>query len=188
MRRSTYYLFLLPVALALMALVPMYPAQATDYATFGNPQTTYRAAFLPATEIVAGGFDWTVEVSGCALDAAQRTRLQASPGVIALYIGSTFNLWLFLVLLLSRTSSEALRKAILIVLGAVLMVTAGGWLQFYTLIFLMCPPDLAIPSAIAGGFAVLAVALGEVLLTRHEGLAHAIGPRSIRHVVRVAKS
>ncbi|TLZ62916.1 MAG: hypothetical protein E6K13_05275, partial [Methanobacteriota archaeon] len=145
MRRSTYYLFLLPVALAFMALVPMYPAQATDYATFGNPRTTYRAAFLPATEIVAGGFDWTVEVSGCALDAAQRTRLQASPGVIALYIGSTFNLWLFLVLLLSRTSSEALRKAILIVLGAVLMVTAGGWLQFYTLIFLMCPPDLAIP-------------------------------------------
>ena len=41
MRRSTYYLFLLPVALAFMALVPMYPAQATDYATFGNPQTTY---------------------------------------------------------------------------------------------------------------------------------------------------
>src|SRR5437867_13140815 len=92
MRRRTYYVSLFPVALAIMALVPLYPAQGTEYPTFGRDLTSYRISFLPMTEIAGGGFDWTQTTTGCALDGGQRTRFQASPGVIAVYVASAFDL------------------------------------------------------------------------------------------------
>jgi len=185
MRRRTYYLALLPAALALMAFVPIYPAQATEYPTFGRSFPSYRISFLPATEIVGVGLDWTQTTTGCALYAAQRTRFQVSPGVIAVYVASAFDLWLFVVLLISRTSSEAARKAIMKIVSAGLMLAAGGWLQFYGLVFLVCPPDLPIPSVVAGVFAVLAVGLGGGLITRSNRFAHLLGPRDIRPPIRV---
>ena len=185
MRRRTYYLALVPVTLALTALLPIYPLQGMDFPSFSRSRSEYRGVFLPATEAYGGGFDWTATAGNCIIDGGPKTHYEASPAVLVVHLGAALDFWIFLVALLSNTQSREGRRRILWTVSAVVIGIAAISLESTTLEFIGCPQDVSVPQTIAAGLATLSFAVGLSLLALGHRLADRMGPRMARSATRV---
>ena len=184
MRRRTYYLALFPGMLALAALLPIYPVQATAHPSFGFAPMLH-GAFVPATEILGGGGNWTT-YDYCILDGTE-TRYEASPAVWIAVVAAAVDLWIFLVALLSNTRSREARRAIIGCAAAGVIGAASSWMEWYSIGFIGCLSSLSGPRVVAASLAFLSFAIGLSLLVLTDRLGNRMGPRIVQPAVRNAK-